>query len=654
MATTSLHEAIRVLYERSLLLQKSGEKAEGISSIRTKASEVLALCDREMSLKPSTAPVIHNTSTGTAPSNLRSKNSHKNTREDGLMPETVPPEASFTKSNLKTHKRDIADVKSSEETKEVKVEGRNAIKKVPATPQPASESSVKMELAMDVSPVRRDETLESYLTEEEFSSLPILPATKRALEGILKYRKMSVVQAAAIPLALEGFDELVKARTGTGKTLAFLIPAINNLMAEMGRSSSVRPIILAISPTRELTLQIATEAVKLCTFHGLKVVTLVGGTSVEGDKRQLYGGERGADIIVGTPGRLLDHLESDARFAKLCGGIRCQCLDEVDRLLDQGFKRDLDKILRLIAAARGALKPTPSWQVQTLLFSATMTDDIREIARGSLRKGYKVVNTVGEDEDQTHSHVPQYLFVAPLEDQVAAMGSILESQMRDPEYKIIAFFATARQTEFFAALFNAAGVDVLEMHSRKSQPARIKTAELFRSSSRVVMFSSDVSARGMDYPNVTFVLQVGLTDKSQYIHRLGRTARAGKQGSGLLLLAPFEEDSMRKALGTDITLLPYTPGPVAPSTSSLTSKALALISGRSASTDEIRKSAISSSIAWLGFYNSNLRRLNWTKTDLVAVGHDYARSIGLKEIPPIMRKTLGKMGLNGTPGLKVE
>lgn len=297
-----------------------------------------------------------------------------------------------------------------------------------------------------------------------------------------------------------------------------------------------------------MSLQIATEASRLCTFHPLRVVTLVGGTNINSDKKALFHEATPASIVVGTPGRLLDLLESERDFAMLCAGVFVLILDEADRLLDMGFKKDIDKLLRLIGESRRGI-PGRLPATQTMLFSATINDDIRQIASISLKAGYHVVDTVGEDTDQTHSHVPQFVLTVPLEQQVGALARILEERMAEPDFKIIVFFVTARQTELMSALFSDAGVPVLEMHSRKSQPNRIKTADAFRSGANVIMFSSDVSARGMDYPNVTFVLQVGLTDKSQYIHRLGRTARAGKTGCGCLLLAPFEERPMKVALG---------------------------------------------------------------------------------------------------------
>jgi ATP-dependent RNA helicase MSS116, mitochondrial len=238
-------------------------------------------------------------------------------------------------------------------------------------------------------------------------------------------------------------------------------------------------------------------------------LNVVGGTNIEGDRRTLFGGKP-PSVVVGTPGRLLDHLENDVKFRDLCrsvyricirtyltfilsfylySGVLVQILDEADRLLDMGFKKDVDKILQIVATHKKSAGI--SWDTQTLLFSATVDQEIRGIAAVCLKKGYKLIDTVGE-EDQTHSHVPQFVTVATLEQQITTIAAILEEQMRGP-HKIIVFFATARQSQLMAGLFTAAGVPALEMHARMSQPARIRTTDAFRSGSNLIMFSSDVS-----------------------------------------------------------------------------------------------------------------------------------------------------------------
>merc|ERR1711871_1230007 len=218
------------------------------------------------------------------------------------------------------------------------------------------------------------------------------------------------------------------------------------------------------------------------------------------------------------------------------------------------------------------------------------------------------------------------------------------------DYKIIVFFTTARLTGFMARLFNEMGVKTLEIHSRKSQSQRSRTADQFRDGCNLILFSSDVSARGMDYPDVTCVLQVGLTDREQYIHRLGRTARAGKEGHGTLLLAPFETSSMTKTL-SDIPLR------------TVSLETLRLDGFRSAvdrglqkvmRDPEFKSLAQSTYAAWLGFYNSNLKNCGWDKPELVRQANLYSKCLGLLEVPFLEKKTVGKMSLRGVPGLMIK
>ena len=487
-----------------------------------------------------------------------------------------------------------------------------------------------------------------HLTETCFSQLRIPGSLQRALREVFGYERMTPVQSAAIPLILEGGDALVRARTGTGKTLAFLVPSLSGVV-DLG-SPPTGPLLLIVSPTRELASQIAAEAAKLCSSTRLRVVSLLGGTNINAERKSLLHGETAAAVVVGTPGRLLDHLQNDERVRGLFGGVVTQVLDEADRLLDMGFRPDVERILGIVADQRRT-HPTPK-PLQSLLFSATVGEEVRDVARSMLRPGFSFVDTVGDEEPQTHAHVEQQVLVWPLDSHLQALAGVVEERMRLPRAKGIVFFPTARQTEHAAAVFAAAGLKVVEMHSRKSQAQRNRASESFRQGAGTVMFSSDVSARGMDYPGVTFVVQVGLTDRAQYIHRLGRTARAGGEGQGLLILSPFEESAMLRELGAEIFRNRIDHESISQK-SELMSQVEQIF--RSIHDDDkLSSTAKSASIAWLGFYNSNLRRLGWNKTDLVRVATTYSKSVGLEEFPPILKKTIGKMGLKGTPGLRVE
>ena len=210
------------------------------------------------------------------------------------------------------------------------------------------------------------------------------------------------------------------------------------------------------------------------------------------------------------------------------------------------------------------------------------------------------------------------------------------------------FFPTARQTGYMAALFKlATKMNILEIHSRKSQSHRTKTSETFRASKRGIIFSSDVTARGMDYPDVTLVIQMGMTQREQYIHRLGRTARAGKQGSGVLVLHPSEYRFMNGVLSDMPLKIIPTEAIVAPINQKPDSYKQLMTHSSALSVE-----AIQSWQAWLGFYKGNVKSLGWSSHDLLQEAKSYAQSMGLDDIPALPRRTLAKMGLSKIEGFK--
>mmetsp|Transcript_11455 Transcript_11455/g.26557 ORF Transcript_11455/g.26557 Transcript_11455/m.26557 type:complete len:612 (+) Transcript_11455:2-1837(+) len=488
----------------------------------------------------------------------------------------------------------------------------------------------------------------AHITNNKFADLNISPESRRAMAEVFCYEFMTAVQSETLPLILKAnMDCLAKAKTGTGKTLAFMIPTIEKISVSMSNKYKQRSDIccLVISPTRELAQQIGAETERLLSFHKnylKKVVVCVGGTNKNKDVKGLAGT---TPIVVATPGRLLDHLQNGG-LAQRMANLDTLIFDEADQLLDMGFRPDIERILRLLQPSRE--------NRQTLLFSATIPDSVSEIAGIAMRNDYNFVDTVGEDTEQTHLHVQQQLMVTPQELQVFSLANILERETSDGKaYKIIVFFTTARLTGFMAELFNSMksqlGYDVLEIHSRKSQKQRERASEEFRKRRRAVMFSSDVTARGMDYPDVSFVLQIGLTDRSQYIHRLGRTARAGKDGKGGLLLATYEQHHMVKKELSDMPLEEIS----IPSSEKVASAVSEGIQNVSRNRD-LRISAEQAYRAWLGYYNGHLKKIRWDKKTLVQQGNMWGEEVGLQEQPSLQKRTIGKMGLKGTPGLRIE
>jgi len=321
------------------------------------------------------------------------------------------------------------------------------------------------------------------------------PMTKKAISSVLGYELMTKVQAQSCPVALTGVDVLAKAKTGTGKTISFLLPALEHAVAPPEDPGQIK--VLCLSPTRELAQQIYKEAEQLARFHtGVKVQCVVGGTNIATDKRKLKDGAPPA-ILVGTPGRLNDLLENEGLAARL-KGMRCLVFDEADQLLDMGFRPAINKMLSML--------PPPAKR-QTLLFSATMPKNVESMAKLAMKDDFTFIDTVGEEES-THQHVPQSLVTCTTKTQMIELWKLVQQAKKDPNHKVIVFFTTARQTQVAAELFNAMGSETLEIHSRISQAARKRVSEQYRKQENVVLFSSDVSARGMDYPDVTHVFQV--------------------------------------------------------------------------------------------------------------------------------------------------
>jgi ATP-dependent RNA helicase MSS116 len=482
---------------------------------------------------------------------------------------------------------------------------------------------------------RTSTTTLSNLSGSKFSSLPLCEPTLRAFRDGFGYACMTKVQEESIPPALTGTDILAKAKTGTGKTLAFLVPAFERLHKMPARPGKIMGLV--ISPTRELASQIAVEAGVLAQYHNKQILCIYGGTKIDKDHAKLK--RATPDILIATPGRLNDHLENYNLGAKL-NEIQVLIFDEADQLLDMGFRPAIEKMLRFLPSKA---------ERQTLLFSATVPADVKKIVDLSINADYQFVDCVGEEQG-THQRVPQSYILCPMESMIKELylGIKRAVNAAPSDFKIIVFFPTAKMTQFYSELFVKIGIENFEIHSRKSQSHRTKVSDRFRKEHKVMMFTSDVSARGMDYPDVSCVIQAGMpSDRAQYVHRLGRTARAGKEGQGLLLLCNFEAGFMKQVQDLPLEKKEST----ADSTSDAADTAIA-----NALRQMSPETCTSAYQAWLGFYNSNLKRLGgWSKEQLVETAVRWAtKCIGMPEAPALPRKTVGKMGLAGIAGLPVE
>lgn len=472
----------------------------------------------------------------------------------------------------------------------------------------------------------------SYLSDSRFDQCSVSPLSLKGVKDA-GYEKMTVVQEATLPVILKGKDVLAKARTGTGKTVAFLLPSIEVVVkSPPGDRDQRRPpiFVLVICPTRELASQAAAEATKLLKYHptiGVQVV--IGGTRLTLEQKRMQANP--CQILVATPGRLRDHIENTAGFASRLMGVKALVLDEADHLLDMGFRKDIEKIVAAVPKQR-----------QTLMFSATIPDEVRQVCHIALRRDFEYINTVQEGSEETHAQVRQTHLVAPLDKHFSLIYAILKEHIADDvDYKVLVFCTTAMVTRLVADLLGELNLNVREIHSRKPQSYRTRVSDEFRKSKGLILVTSDVSARGVDYPDVTLVLQVGLpADREQYIHRLGRTGRKGKEGQGILLLAPWEEFFLATAKDLPIGKAPEPS--VDPDTKKKVERALSNVE---------MKNKEAAYQAWLGYYNSN-KKIGKDKLMLVELANEFSRSMGLDNPPAIPKLVLGKMGLKNVPGLR--
>jgi len=359
-----------------------------------------------------------------------------------------------------------------------------------------------------------------------------LPLSRRTLEA-LRQAQLTVateIQAAAIPHALAKRDILGAAKTGSGKTLAFVIPIVERLYSERWSLDDGLAAVV-ITPTRELALQIFEVIRVVGKKHQLSAGLVTGGKKeFEGEQARIVK----MNILVATPGRLLQHLEQSPNFD--ASQLLVLVLDEADRILDMGFRGQLDGILSYLPPSR-----------QTMLFSATQTKSVKDLARLSLRQPeYLAVHD--KDEHVTPEQLVQNYVVVHLPDKLDVLFSFLKTHTKS---KIIVFFSTCSQVRFVHELFCSMqpGIPLTALHGKVKQEKRTLVYMDFLRKKFACMLATDIAARGLDFPAVDWVLQVDAPeDAAMYIHRVGRTARYNANGRALLMLLPSEEGVVLEAL----------------------------------------------------------------------------------------------------------
>ncbi len=360
----------------------------------------------------------------------------------------------------------------------------------------------------------------------EFSQLGLSPTTLQAVIDT-GYTTATPIQAQAIPVALAGRDVLGIAQTGTGKTAAFTLPLIERL--SKGRARARMPRALVLAPTRELADQVAMSFEKYAKGTKLSWVLLIGGVSM-GD--QVAALNKGVDVLIATPGRLLDLFE---RGKMLLTGVELMVVDEADRMLDMGFIPDIERIFKLTPPKR-----------QTLFFSATMPPEITRLTQAFLKDPTRIE---ASRPAMTAETITQYLVRIPSSDPKAKRAALRALMERADVRNGIVFCNRKSEVDVVAKSLKQHGFDAAPIHGDLDQSLRTKTLADFRSGALKILVASDVAARGLDIPDVSHVFNYDVSHHADdYVHRIGRTGRAGKLGQAFMLVTPADDKGLDKVL----------------------------------------------------------------------------------------------------------
>lgn len=350
----------------------------------------------------------------------------------------------------------------------------------------------------------------------KFSELNLAPQLVQAVTA-LGYVVPTPIQRMAIPAALEGRDVLGRAQTGTGKTAAFMLPTLHRLRGGEG----LRALVLC--PTRELAIQVAESARDYARGSELFVGLLYGGTSVDKDLRGL---RAGYDVIVATPGRLIDHLE---RGNVDLSGIQVLVLDEADRMLDMGFRPQIHEIVRRCPKER-----------QTLFFSATLANDVKSLAYESLRDP---VTVEAAPQRVAAEGVEQWVYPVQSGKKTELLLHLLDRPGMD---SVLVFTRTKMGADRLAGQLSRAGISVDTMHGDRNMQQRVRALDAFREGEVRVLVATDVAQRGLDVEGISHVINYDApTDPEGYVHRIGRTARAGETGEAITFMSGGEIGDVR-------------------------------------------------------------------------------------------------------------
>ena len=373
------------------------------------------------------------------------------------------------------------------------------------------------------------------MSDNQFATLGLKESVVRAISD-LGFTKPSQIQEQSIPVTLSGADLIGQAQTGTGKTAAYSLPIITKMSTKKG----IKALILA--PTRELAVQVKDEILRLSKYEKLDILAVYGGDSID---RQIKSLKRGVDIVVGTPGRMLDLIKRKCLHLE---NIEFLVLDEADEMLNMGFIDDIESILSHTPAER-----------QTLLFSATMPEPIAKLAKRYMKPDAKLVSI--KKNSLTVSKIEQNYFMINNKHRLEALCRLLD--LDNPSSAII-FCRTKRGVDELVHELQAKGYMVEGMHGDMTQAHRLTTLKKFKEGTLSLLIATDVAARGIDVDSVTHVFNYDLPqDVESYVHRIGRTGRANREGTAYSLVTPKDFSMLKQIQKVTKSAITQKPVPTA-------------------------------------------------------------------------------------------
>ncbi|KAL9405031.1 hypothetical protein Peur_002003 [Populus x canadensis] len=424
-----------------------------------------------------------------------------------------------------------------EEVKDKKKKNKNKKSKKESEEEEKEKEKVEEE-EEEKETVKKVKSGGGIMSTESFDSLGLSEATRKTIQE-MGFENLTQIQARAIPPLLVGKDVLGAARTGSGKTLAFLIPAVE-LLHNVHFAPRNGTGVVVICPTRELAIQTHAVAKDLLKYHSQTLGLVIGGAARRGEAERLV---KGVNLLVATPGRLLDHLQNTKGF--IYKNLKCLTIDEADRILEANFEEEMKQIIKLLPKAR-----------QTALFSATQTKKVEDLARLSFQTTPVYIDVDDGRTKVTNEGLQQGYCVVPSAKRFVLLYSFLK---RNLSKKVMVFFSSCNSVKFHADLLRYIQVECFDIHGKQKQQKRTSTFFDFCKAEKGILLCTDVAARGLDIPAVDWIVQFDPPDEpKEYIHRVGRTARGeGAKGNALLFLIPEELQFLRYLKAAKVPVKEY-------------------------------------------------------------------------------------------------